>query len=149
MWIEENLYCRVFKSPDSITKSNFINVLHHRAGQPTEPATFPWHGQLILRIFNFITIKQGIYIYRTRIWFRRYLSIFFTRARVMPSPTVVPIAPDSWLGSFLITTTTSLLGPPSSHRSLCSHLGCYLTILYSTTLLDLLTFASFPLSYYY
>jgi hypothetical protein len=67
----------------------------------------------------------------------------------MPSPTVVPIALDSWLGSFLITTTTSLLRPPSSYRGLCSYLGYYLTILYSTTLLDPLAFASFPLSYYY
>jgi hypothetical protein len=44
------------------------------------------------------------------------------------------------LGSFLITTTTSLLGPPSSYRGLCSYLGGYLTILYSTTIVRFIGF---------
>jgi hypothetical protein len=43
----------------------------------------------------------------------------------------------------------SLLGPPSNYRGLCGYLGCYLTILYSTAILYLLTFTRFPLSYYY
>jgi hypothetical protein len=42
----------------------------------------------------------------------------------------------------------SLLGPPSSYRGLYSYLGGYLTILYSTTILDLLTFTRFSFSYY-
>jgi hypothetical protein len=67
----------------------------------------------------------------------------------MPGPTAVPIALYSWLGSFLITTTISLLGPPSNYRGLCGYLGYYLTILYSTAMLYLLAFTRFPLGYYY
>jgi hypothetical protein len=57
----------ISNKPLAILNTINTNVLHHRAGQPTEPATFPWHGQLILRIFNFIAIKQGIYVCRARI----------------------------------------------------------------------------------
>jgi hypothetical protein len=39
------------------------NVLHHRAGQPTEPATFPWHDQLsplhvMSQQHNVITLQE-------------------------------------------------------------------------------------------
>jgi hypothetical protein len=47
----------------------------------------------MLRIFDFIAIKQGAYMRCAYIWFRRYLSIFFTRSRVVPSPAAVPTAP--------------------------------------------------------
>jgi hypothetical protein len=46
----------------------------------------------MLRIFNFIAIKQGAYVRCAYIRFRRYLYIFSARARVIPSPTAVPIA---------------------------------------------------------
>jgi hypothetical protein len=67
----------------------------------------------------------------------------------MPSPAIVPIAPQSWLGWFLITTTTSLLRSLRRYRRLSSYLRYYSPILYSTTLLDPLAFTRFPLSYYY
>jgi hypothetical protein len=43
------------------------NVFHHRVDQPIEWVNFPWRNQLILQLFNFIAIKQGTYIRRTRI----------------------------------------------------------------------------------
>jgi hypothetical protein len=46
----------------------------------------------MLRLFNFIAIKQGAYVRCAYIRFRRYLCIFSTRARVMPSPAAVPTA---------------------------------------------------------
>jgi hypothetical protein len=85
------------------------NVFHHRTAQITEQLKKAWQPQLMLQLFNFIAIKQGAYVRRAHIRFRRYLCIFFARARVMPSPAAVPTAPYSWLGWFSITTTTSLL----------------------------------------
>jgi hypothetical protein len=46
----------------------------------------------MLQLFNFIAIKQGAYVRCAYIRFRRYLCIFFARARVVPSPTAVPTA---------------------------------------------------------
>jgi hypothetical protein len=46
----------------------------------------------MLRIFNFIAIKQEAYIRRAYIRFRRYLCIFSARARVIPSSAAVPTA---------------------------------------------------------
>jgi hypothetical protein len=67
----------------------------------------------------------------------------------MPSPATVPIVPQSWLGWFLITTTTSLLRSLRHYKRLSSYLYCYSPILYNATLLDPLAFTRFPLSYYY
>jgi hypothetical protein len=52
----------------------------------------------------------------------------------MSSPATVPIAPQSWLGWFLITTTASLLRSLRRYRRLSSYLRCYSPILYSATL---------------
>jgi hypothetical protein len=46
----------------------------------------------MLQLFNFIAIKQGTYIRYACISFRRYLCIFFARARVVPSLSAVPTA---------------------------------------------------------
>jgi hypothetical protein len=46
----------------------------------------------MLQLFNFIAIKQGTYVRRAYIRFRRYLYIFSVRARVMPSSTAAPTA---------------------------------------------------------
>jgi hypothetical protein len=46
----------------------------------------------MLQLFNFIAIKQGAYVRCAYIRFRRYLCIFFARARVVPSPAAVPTA---------------------------------------------------------
>jgi hypothetical protein len=124
------------------------NVNHHRAGQPTELVKNAWQPQLMLRIFNFIAIKQGANIRRAHIRFRRYLCIFSARARVMPSPTAAPTPPYSWLGWFLITTTTSLLRSLRRCSRLSGYLRCYSPILHSATLLDPLALTRFPLSYY-
>jgi hypothetical protein len=101
----------------------------------------------MLQLFNFIAIKQGAYVRRAYIRFRRYLYIFSARARVVPSPAAVPTAPYSWLGWFLITTTTSLLRPLRPRRRLSSYLHRSGPILYYTTMLDMLAFARFALSY--
>ena len=71
------------------------NVFHHHVGQPITSDKNAWQHQLMLRIFNFIAIKQGACIRRAHIRFRRYLCIFSARARVMPSPATVPTAPYS------------------------------------------------------
>jgi hypothetical protein len=46
----------------------------------------------MLRLFNFIAIKQGAYVRYAYIGVRRYLCIFSARARVIPSLSAVPIA---------------------------------------------------------
>ena len=70
-----------------------VNVFHHRAAQPIELPKKAWQHQLILRIFNFIAIKQGACVRCAYIRFRRYLCILFACSSVMPSPAAVPTAP--------------------------------------------------------
>jgi hypothetical protein len=46
----------------------------------------------MLQLFDFIAIKQGTYVRRAYIRFRKYLCIFSARTRVMPSPAAAPTA---------------------------------------------------------
>jgi len=126
----------------------YPNVFHHHVGQPVTSDKKAWQHQLMLRIFNFIAIKQRACIRRAHIRFRRYLCLFSARARVMPSPTTIPTTPYSWLGWFLITTTTSLLRSLRPCRCLSGYLRCSSLILYCTTILDLLAFARFSFGYH-
>ena len=68
------------------------NVFHHRAAQPIELPKKAWQHQLMLRIFNFIAIKQGACVHCTYIRFRRYLYILFAYLSVVLSLAAVPIA---------------------------------------------------------
>ena len=68
------------------------NVFYYRAAQPIELPKKAWQHQLMLRIFNFIAIKQGAYLRCAYIRFRRYLYILFAYLSVIPNPAAVPTA---------------------------------------------------------
>jgi hypothetical protein len=43
------------------------NVFYQRVYQPTAWVQKAWHNEVILRVFNFIAIKQGTYVRYARI----------------------------------------------------------------------------------